>query len=59
MVEADCPECNGLGYTTESGHGCDGSDEDCSRSCPIPVQVQCEYCGGAGLVEVEDDNRRS
>lgn len=50
--DVECPECNGVGYSTESGHGCDGSNEMCSRTCPVPVQRQCEFCGGSGVVEV-------
>lgn len=56
LVFVDCTECDGegwvLGVGVESGHGCDGTDEVCAVTCPIPVQVQtqeeCEACGGAG-----------
>ena len=44
--EAECPFCRGHGWTTGSAHdpNCDGS----CRNCPVPVQEQCEFCGGAG-----------
>lgn len=52
----DCPDCDGRGWDTEveSAHGCDGTPEGCAATCPVPVQVQvqCEYCGGSGEVEV-------
>lgn len=52
--EAECFNCNGDGWyqETESGHGCDGTDEVCAVTCPIPVavQVQCETCGGTGVL---------
>ena len=50
-----CSECNGEGWIlgNESGHGCNGTDEDCNRTCPIPIQKQigCEYCLGSGHFE--------
>lgn len=50
-----CSECNGEGWilVNESGHGCNGTDEDCNRTCPIPIQKQvgCEYCLGSGYFE--------
>lgn len=52
IVDSTCPECNGLGYSTGSDHGCNGTDVDCQRTCPVPVQIQCDFCGGEGLVEV-------
>ena len=49
-----CPQCNGLGWYSgsEYGHDCDGTEESCSRNCPIQVQVQvgCEMCGGTGQI---------
>ena len=39
----DCPNknnCNNEGTLSE--HGCDGTEEDCMRTCPVPVQ--CEFC---------------
>lgn len=52
----DCSNCQGDGWTlgigVESGHGCDGTDEVCAVTCPVPVQVQiqeeCDECGGHG-----------
>lgn len=38
-----CPSennCNNEGTLSE--HGCDGTEEDCQSTCPIPVQ--CEFC---------------
>lgn len=49
-----CDRCQGQGWIegSTSGHGCDGTDEDCARSCPIQVQTQehCDQCGGSGLM---------
>lgn len=51
-----CPRCDGSGLIddTRSDHGCDGTDEDCNRTCPIPVPVQdsCAACSD-GQVSVE------
>jgi hypothetical protein len=52
-VLKSCDNCGGDGYTvgstTESEHGCDGTEEMCQRTCPIPVEVPyqqpCELCG--------------
>lgn len=50
LAEASCPNpgCFGQGFTTVlgSGHGCDGTDEVCARTCPVPVpeQEQCQWC---------------
>ncbi len=53
---ADCPECEGHGwiYGSEAGHGCDGTEEDCNRNCPIQIQIQvgCEFCNGTGIVNI-------
>ena len=50
--KVECPDCNGDGWTSgsEAGHGCDGTDEDCQRSCPVQIQIQvgCETCNGTG-----------
>jgi hypothetical protein len=39
----ECPSssncCNG---GTLSEHGCNGTEEDCENTCPVPVQ--CEFC---------------
>jgi len=49
LVVSTCCACNGTGGVEQTGmgHACDGSEEDCARRCPVPVQeiVQCEYCG--------------
>jgi len=43
-----CNKCDGLGYYEDhdlpSRHGVDGECISC------PVQVQCEECGGDGLI---------
>jgi DnaJ-class molecular chaperone len=53
-VEDICPNCGGYGWVSgsEAGHGCDGTDEDCARNCPIQVQIQegCHVCGGTGKI---------
>lgn len=53
-----CPECNGDGWVVGSiaAHGCDGSEEDCARTCPVQEQTQegCDFCGGTGIVDNED-----
>ena len=50
--EEICELCKGEGWYSgsEAGHGCDGTDEDCQRTCPIQIQTQvgCEMCGGTG-----------
>ena len=57
-VEDICPECNGEGWYSgsEAGHGCDGTEEDCQRTCPIQIQIQvgCEMCGGTGRIIFEE-----
>jgi hypothetical protein len=30
---------------TESGHGCDGTEESCMENCPVPIQ-QGQDCPG-------------
>lgn len=54
-MKETCRQCGGDGYyvSTTSGHGCNGTQEDCNRSCPVPVPVQepCEMCEGTGQVE--------
>lgn len=51
-IEDICPNCDGKGWVSgiEAGHGCDGTDEDCARTCPIPLQTQegCGECEGKG-----------
>ena len=50
--ENTCPNCDGYGWVSgsEAQHGCDGSEEDCQRTCPVQVQIQvgCEMCNGTG-----------
>ena len=48
---ASCNGCDGSGWVIESAHapGCDG---ECTGACPVPVQIQCPSCGGAGQVRV-------
>lgn len=41
-MEQECSNCGGCGYTVDQGHGCDGSAEHCSVTCPIQVQKQCD-----------------
>lgn len=55
IVETTCPECDGAGYSTGSDHGCNGTDEDCNITCPVPIQMQCEVCEGEGTVEVYEN----
>ncbi|MFH1526327.1 MAG: hypothetical protein ABIG69_06700 [Bacteroidota bacterium] len=37
----ECPNNDG-NCGTIAEHGCNGTPEDCERTCPIPVQ--CEFC---------------
>jgi hypothetical protein len=37
----ECPNNDG-NCGTIAEHGCDGTPEDCERTCPVPVQ--CEFC---------------
>lgn len=51
-IQKTCVVCGGAGYIvttgTETGHGCDGSQESCDATCPVPipvpVQEQCQWC---------------
>jgi DnaJ-class molecular chaperone len=53
-----CEKCNGQGWfeDCDSGHGCDGTEADCVRNCPIPIQIQveCEWCFGTGIYPPND-----
>ena len=57
-VEDLCPNCFGSGWVdgVETGHGCDGTEENCARICPIQIQIQvgCEFCGGTGKILMEE-----
>jgi len=50
LAEANCSnrDCDGRGCITTmgQGHGCDGTDEVCLVTCPVPVpeQEQCQWC---------------
>ena len=48
-IRAACGPCGGSGAVggTGSGHGCDGTAENCAETCPVPVPdaQECEYCG--------------
>lgn len=50
-----CNQCGGDGYYvgTTSGHGCNGTQEDCDKTCPVPIPIQepCDLCEGTGRVE--------
>lgn len=53
-----CDQCQGSGQhqveyiDTESAHGCDGTEADCQKKCPIPIPVErieaepCPRCVG-------------
>jgi hypothetical protein len=28
------------GWRLESAHGCDGTEEGCAATCPVPIQIQ-------------------
>ena len=47
-AEKSCENCGGQGFTvtTASVHGCDGTEESCDATCPVPEaqQEQCEIC---------------
>lgn len=43
-----CHNCGGAGWTQESGHACDGTEESCLANCPVGIQAMCEMCEGAG-----------
>lgn len=44
----ECPDCEGDGWYTAAEHDprCDGSCD----FCPVPVQRECQTCGGSGRV---------
>ena len=62
MLTKQCPECNGNGYfeyeiTHHVSHEMAMDAGDMSyEGQPIPetVKVNCENCGGTGIVEVAD-----
>jgi hypothetical protein len=52
-VKIPCRTCGGDGWTVEPGHALECWGNNCERNgCPVPVQVQCNPCGGTGEVEV-------
>ena len=52
MNEEMCPQCGGSGADgVRAEHGCDGTEEMCARTCPVPVQEMCSCCGGGGTVQ--------
>lgn len=50
-----CPECNGDGFTQEHDPN-DMRPEhiELGECLTCPVQVQCDYCQGTGIVDNED-----
>lgn len=36
----NCTKCPGWYEDYKSGHGCDGTDENCAEICPVPIPVQ-------------------
>lgn len=46
FADPQCAECEGEGVKIiivdayEIGHGCDGTEEDCIRTCPVPIPTQ-------------------
>lgn len=43
MFGLDCTNKNNCANDgTLSEHSCDGTEKDCARTCPVPVQ--CEFC---------------
>lgn len=49
----ECPNCGNKG--TLAGHGCDGTEEDCKRTCPVPVQCEFCYCEDKSKFNLEND----
>ena len=45
-----CSKCQGEGWTAEHDSGVYSHDENgnCLGNCPI--QVECEYCKGTGII---------
>jgi hypothetical protein len=54
--EAECPECNGQGWTSEAGHApeCWNTGRCDQHGCPVQVQVRCHACGGEGSLPIAD-----
>jgi len=60
MSKRSCAVCGGAGYVfwldtiVGYGHGCDGTQESCSSTCPVPVPEEvevsetCPECFGTG-----------
>lgn len=47
-INEPCSSCGGEGWIphAESAHGCDGTEESCSITCPVLewIQIQCPDC---------------
>lgn len=54
MEKEICGNCNGHGWISGSraAHGCDGTEINCSKTCPVEEQTQegCVDCMGTGMV---------
>ena len=52
----ECPNSNNCGNKgTLAEHGCDGTEEDCARTCPVPVQCEFCYCEPKSKFNLEND----
>lgn len=53
MQEEVCPECGGDGYLVHVG-GPGYYSHSFGNYLPSETYVRCSFCGGTGIVEVED-----
>jgi len=53
---SECPSssnCNNDGTLAE--HGCNGTEEDCQSTCPVPVQCEFCYCEPKSKFNLKND----
>ena len=50
-----CPNCGGHGYNVEEEQI---GEDSYGYAITEPVQAQCGYCGGSGVIEVNKEENR-
>jgi hypothetical protein len=51
LIFRRCKFCDGSGYNIVPEHGCGGDENICQSMCPVPAQIECEYCKGNGFLK--------
>jgi hypothetical protein len=52
----ECPSSSNCGnHGTLSEHGCNGTEEDCVSTCPVPAQCEFCYCEPKSKFNLEND----